>query len=403
MAALPHVFFAWEMGSNLGHVSKIAEVARHLVGRARLTIAVRNPIDFRQMAPDLDCTLLPAPAAAPPLPSSNPPPISNYPEAVQSLGWGKASDLAALTETWGGLFELAQPDVIVAQAAPTALLAARGRGIRTVMFGSGFDAPPRARPMPRFIYWEPERTPSQEPTVLNLANQVLEAQGKPPLKRFCDLLATDAYLLATFAEVDHYTPRTEFERDPPAYLGQLFTTDSGKPMRWKKNAKCRVLAYLRPRTHGFEAGVKALARLERRTDVILAAPGASDKLANSLKDSPVRLVNAPVRLKGLLEECDLGVSHASNGIAAAFVMAGVPQVGLPSHAEQVMVARAVAMHRLGLGVLGQFGPDQALEAITKALEGEHLRSAAQVTAKRLAETLPRDPGALLAERILETV
>lgn len=403
MTALPHVLFAWELGGNFGHVSKIAEVARHLDKRAQLTIAVRDPIAFRRIAPDLNCTLLSAPAAPPPPPTPRPLPVHTYPEGLQGLGWSNVEELGTLAEAWRGLFSLCRPDAIVAQAAPTALLAARGLGIPTAMFGSGFDAPPRSTPMPRFYYWEPERAPSREPSVLETANKVLKGLDQPPMTRFCDLLRTDRYLLATFAEIDHYAPRTDFEPDPPAYLGQLFTTDAGRPMRWKKSAKRRVFAYLRPRTHGFESGVKALTTLDKKTDVILAAPGASDKLAQSLKETPVRLVNTPVRLQELLPDCDLGVSHTSNGIAAAFVMAGVPQVGLPSHAEQDMVARAVAMNRLGLGVLGQFGPDQAFEAIQKALEGTHLREATKAKAQRLAQTLPTKPGTVLAERILEIV
>ncbi|MFK7945165.1 MAG: glycosyltransferase [Paracoccaceae bacterium] len=398
---LPHALFAWEMGDNFGHVSKIAEVARCMAGRARLTIVVRNPIALRQIAPDLECTLVAAPVAPPVIKTADMPSARNFPEGLGFSGWSSAETLAPLVEAWRSIFALTNPDVLVAQASLTAILAARGLNLPIVMFGSGFDAPPRAHPMPRFVYWEPEVAPSKEPQILAAANQVLERNGQPTLTRFNDVLDVDQYLLATFAEIDHYTPRTQFEDTPPPFMGQLFTTDTGRHIQWKASAKRRIFAYLRPGAHGFNATVQALSRLDRRTDVILSAPGATDELKRSLRQSPVRLIDSPVRLEGLLPDCDLGVSHASNGIAAAFVMAGVPQVGLPSQVEQMMVARAIALHRLGLGVLGRFGPDQAHEAITKALAGTHLRETAQSTAKRLTETLPQDPGAAIAERILE--
>ena len=167
-------------------------------------------------------------------------------------------------------------------------------------------------------------------------------------------------------------PGADFEPGHPPYLGQLFTTDVGKAIQWRKGAKRRVLAYLRPGKPNFETGVRALSRLKRGTDVILAAPGASQTLSRSLAGTPVRVVAGPVLLEPLLRECDLGISHASNRISAAFIMAGIPQVGLPTQTEQAVVARTVPIHRLGLGILGSYGPDQAYEAITKALAGEHL-------------------------------
>lgn len=400
---LPRILFAWEAGENFGHVSKIAEVARGLTGRADVLAAVRNPIALRQIAPDLPVTVLPAPAAPPQAPMTGEDAGRSYPDVLRHIGWSSPETLGPLVEAWRNLFALARPDVLVVQAAPTALLAARGLGLRTAMIGSGFDAPPRAHPMPTFYHWdETANTPpvEREVEVLGAANRVLGSVGASELTRFCDLLQTDAYLLATFAEIDHYAPRTAFEPDHPPYLGQLFTQDQGAEMTWRSKARRRILAYLRPRTPPFEAAVKALARLDDTHDVILAAPGASAQLAERLKPTAIRLCNGPVRLERLLAECDLGVSHASNGIAAAFVMAGAPQLGLPTQAEQIMVAHAVARQKQGLGLVGQFGPDAVHDALNTVLGSTAMREKAMQTADRLQETLPANPGGVLADGIL---
>jgi hypothetical protein len=60
-ARLPRILLAWELGQNFGHVSKTATVAGRLAGRARLFVAVKDAAAFRRVAPDLPCTLLPAP------------------------------------------------------------------------------------------------------------------------------------------------------------------------------------------------------------------------------------------------------------------------------------------------------------------------------------------------------
>ncbi len=400
---LPRILFAWEAGENFGHVSKIAEVARGLTGQAEILAAVRDPIALRQIAPDLPITVLPAPAPPPQVPLSGGDAGRSYPDVLRHAGWSSPETLSPLVEAWRNLFALARPDVLVAQAAPTALLAAQGLGLRTAMVGSGFDAPPRAHPMPAFYHWDKDANAppvAREAEVLATANRVLDGFGAPGLTQFCNLLQTDAYLLATFAEIDHYAPRTAFEPDHPPYLGQLFTSDQGAQMTWLPKARRRILAYLRPRTPPFEPAVKALARLDRSHDVILAAPGASAQLAERLKPTAIRLCRGPVRLDRLLANCDLGISHASNGIAAAFIMAGIPQLGLPGHAEQIMVAQAVARQKVGLGLVGQFGPDAVHDTLITALGSTAIRLRVQETASRLQKTLPANPGKVLANAVL---
>ena len=134
-----------------------------------------------------------------------------YSEVLCHGGWSHTEELGTLTESWHNLIALTRPAVVVAQSAPTALLATPGHDeLPKVMFGAGFDAPPRSQPMPLFRFWEKLQRPGKEATVLATANNVLKVRDQPPLLQFIDLLRTDAYLLATFPEIDHYAPRRGF-------------------------------------------------------------------------------------------------------------------------------------------------------------------------------------------------
>lgn len=364
----PRVLVAWELGANFGHVSKVREVVLGLGDGVRCTVVARDPAALRRLAPDLDVALLAAPHAAP-----RPRPADfdygqSYPDDLRHCGWHDPTELAALVEAWRTLIALVDPALIVAQAAPTALLAARGLGVPTAMVGSGYDAPPRARPMPPFLFWVPARVaeaPPREAAVVAVANQALARHRAPPIADFADILATDVYALATFAEIDHYGPRAQFEPDHGAYLGQLVTLDSGAEVAWLPGARRRLLAYLWPGRRGFDAAIAAFQGLDPQWDVVLAAPGADDALRARLAGTSVRVVPGPVRLERLLPDCDLGISHASNGIAAAFVLHGVPQIGLPTHAEQAMLARALARGGLGLGLMGTYGGAEVMAAIDR--------------------------------------
>lgn len=402
----PHILFAWELGAHFGHASKILEVAGALGDAARLSVAARNPAGFRQLAPDLAVDLLAAPVAAPRRALAAPDHGQSYPDDLRHCGWRDPAELAALVEAWTTLYRLAKPDLIVAQAAPTALLAARGLDLPTAMVGSGYDAPPRCTPMPPFLFWQPERRAEvarREARILDTANAALARWRRPALDCFADVLRTDTYGVATFAEVDHYAPRSQFEPGHPPYLGQLVTLDKGAEIDWLPGARRRILVYLRPGLRGFDACMGALAGLGPDHDVVLAAPGASLGLRDQLAGAPVRLIDGPVRLDRLLGACDLGICHASNGIAAAFILHGVPQIGLPGHAEQVMVARSVMRHRLGLGLIGDYGTPEVARAISRVLADADIAPRVRAVAARVARDPGTAPGPAMARALLALV
>lgn len=383
---MSRIFFAWELGANFGHINKVSQVAAELEDEAELFVAARNVTALRALAPDLKAKGLPAPYSPTRGLHKDEPSGQCYPGVLLTEGWDSAAKLTALIEAWRGLFELVAPDLIVAQAAPTALLAARGLGVKTAMLGSGWDAPPRAHPMPAFT---PENADAvtiahaQEETVLGHANEALAAFGAPPLETFKDLLQTDAYPLVAWPETDHFSPREAIEPGHPPYLGQLLSIDAGREVAWRNRGGARVLAYLRPGSGQFAAGVKALAQLGPSADVILASPGIDPKLADKLSARSVLVVDGPVRLDKLLPDCDLGLHFGSNGIGSAFLAHGVPQICLPTQQEQMMFAQSLGRAGLAYGLAGKYDGPQVADAIRKALANEKMTANARAVAERV--------------------
>lgn len=407
--ARPRLLFVWELGRNLGHASKIREVAAALGGLAEVVVAAREPTAFARLAGGFDGTVLPAPHAPPDPPRRAEDIGRSYPDDLRHCGWAGPDRLAALLRAWRALIAEVGPDLLVTQAAPTAILAARGLPLAVAVLGSGYDLPPRAAPMPPFRWWEPgeaSMVAGREPAVVAVANAALaRIGGGPPLSVFADLFAGATACLATVPALDHYRPRSRWEAAPPPCLGQLVTVEAGASLRWREGAGPRVFAYLSPAAAVFPAAAEALARLGRQADVILAAPGlgapAQAALAARLAAGGVRAVDGPVRLDALREETDLCISHASNGVVAAFLAAGVPQLGLPTHIEQMMIARVLADQAAGVAVAGAIDA-AALHRLTgRALGSARLRGAAQAVAAGIATGTPADPAGTVAAMLLD--
>jgi len=362
------------------------------------------------MAGGLDISIGPAPHVPFQAPSDPTETALGYSDNLNYLGWGSSSGLLRLVEDWRAVFTREAPDILVAQAAPTALLAARGTGFVVTTLGSGFDSPPRSNPMPPFIHWHKDDTgqrdkviAAREQAILRRANHVLERFNAPQLTAVSDILRVDQCYLSTFPELDQYSPRSRFEPDHPPYLGQLITTSQGTRKSWPPaTARKRFFAYLRPNAPNVEAAFQGLAQLGAKHDVLLVAPGISQNSERALSHAGVDVTDGPLHLDGLLEQADIGISHASNGIATAFLIAGLPQLGLPSHAEQAMVAYAISKGKLGLGLGGAYTKEHFVEHVTRLLSDTKIAQTTKACATKITQNQDyANPAETIATDLLE--
>ena len=405
----PRILAAWELGGNLGHVTKIARIVEHLQDEATLHIALREPWQLRIVAPELSCNLLPAPYAPSRRLQKGEDPAENYAGILLTEGWDQRSKLSGLFEAWRGVIASVRPDVLIAQSAPTALLAARGLGLKTAVVGDGYDSPPLRQPMPTFFRnsaligdERPGIAERQEAQALATANKVLGEFGIAQADRFCDLITPDLSLLVCWPFNDHYVARDSLQPGHAPYLGPIISNESGKRYRWVDRGGTKIFAYLRPGAPQAAKGLHALAAMGKHQNVICAAPGLSDEARRSLLDHGVQVEDGPIQLGPLLPDCDIGLSHGSHGISAAFVAAGVRQLTLPNHREQSMQARALANHGLSVGLEGNFGPEAIIKNMAALMDDQAALARVTKTAKDIKAGFPAD-SALAAANQLKTL
>ena len=388
------ILIAWEWGENWGHLSRDLPVARRLresgcrvafaVADTRIAAEVLGPEGFAFAQTPL--------VRRPPAAGKA---FVSHAEIALAKGYDDPSALRGLIGGWLGLFEMFRPDALLADYAPTAVLAARIRSIPAVLTGNGFELPPRSCPVPSFRPWEsvpPARLAAIEEAVLRNINHVFNGLGAAPLPQFADIFSGQQRVLTTFAELDHYG-----ERPDESYAGPLFDLPNAHSVAWQTDgARKRIFAYLRPSTPRVEDLLIALRA--SGADVVCAFPGVPPALTQRYKSPRLRIFTEPVALGPLLPEADLVIGSGS-GTAAASLLAGVPLLLVPQWAEQRLVALRV--EALGAGVVGQSktAPSSYPALIERVLSQPEFR----LSASRFAEKYKAFRVGGAAERVVDAI
>lgn len=338
---MARVLCAWELGSGLGHLGRLIPVARELRGMGHEVVMVLRDTSVMDVTRSEGFQTL----AAPLLQSraeKNPSPL-NLPDVLLNLGYDDSRALHGALRGWQSMLDLVAPDVVMADYAPMALVAAGIARVPRITVGSGFALPPPGDPVPALRSWA-----AADPKVLQalddrLAARLRSAAG-PALQGVAfsarSFFEAETHLLCTFPEIDPFGPREGVE-----YLGPPGNVNRGLDVSWNGADGARVLAYLKPGAPRVDAVLAALASLD--AEVIVAYPGIEAEAAASLSRGSLRVFHKPVEVGPLIAGASLAVFHAGPGFAGQALVAGVPMALLPTHLEQFLVAQRVQQAGLG--------------------------------------------------------
>jgi hypothetical protein len=377
---MSRIALAWELGANFAHLGRLLPLAEALRARGhRIELIIRELQRGQAVLGSHDFTMLQAPVWLGRLPPLAPTP--SYAGVIRRCGYHGAPALAALVDAWTALFDLIEPDLVVAEHAPTAALAARCAGIPCLRYGTGWAAPPAVAPLPSVTPWsnpDPRRLWVAEAQVLSTVNAVLKGRGKPGLARLADLFAPRADVLATFPETDHYGPR-----EGARYWGSTELPVAATPPEWPATRGQRIFAFVESGYAGFAGLVRDLAGLGLPT--LLYARDLPGPQAKSLSSASLRVVAQPVDFATAVREASLVLCHGGHGATSGALRAGKPLLLLPRQAEQRLLAWRLAATgaALSLATPRQASADHA-GALRRILDASSFAAAAEALAVRYA-------------------
>lgn len=376
---MSRIAFVWELGSSYGHISRLLPYARKLKQRGHQVMLVLRELHHAAELLNEDMPILQAPIWLPIMQGLAEPPIS-YSEIMMRYGHFAPNGLAGLVGAWRDLFSLLNCDLIVADHAPTALLAARSMGLASATLGNGFLTPPRRVPLPSMRPWlnVPQiRLEASDARVLDSMNTVLSRFGARPLRSVSELFETEENFLCTFPELDHYV-----QRGAAVYWGAISNMQRGLEVAWPTGEGACVFVYLAPNGRDFIGVMDALAALDARA--IVCAPGISGALLQRYASPRCLVSGRLIRLDRLVSKCDLAIGYAGFGLTTGMLLAGVPLLLFPTHLEQFLLGLRVSEMGAGAFVHPDAAPPDYRAVIRHVLETPGYRERAQAFASKYA-------------------
>lgn len=340
---LSRILIAWELGSGYGHLDAFASIARALRDRGHDVIFV-----LRDLSRAEKCLghhgyrLLQAPVWLPP--ADGFPPAANFAELLFRFGYLDTAALTGMLKAWRELFQAVRPDCLLCNFAPTALLASRGLGLASAMFGTGYECPPATEDMPTLSPWidaPVSRMRQAEAHIARVINSALVRLGSPPLGSFSELFRETGTILCTAPELDPFAAA----RTGATYVGPVLESEHATLPTWPPGDP-RIFAYLKPQNPRSVPLLSAIAEL--RASVLAHVPDLGQRELVQLRAKGIAFSTEPIDLQAAFRDCRFVVCHAGHGTVAASLIAGRPLLMLPMQGEQLLTAQRVAAFGAGI-------------------------------------------------------
>lgn len=391
------VLYAWEFGAGLGHAGAFLPLARTLRSRGHhVDWCVLPHPPVAMLLGREQFSWIPAPHA---VERARPGPPLNYADILLRFGYDNPSSLGALVNTWRDIMLTREARLVLADHAPTALLAARTLGLPAFIYSNGFCVPPRTCPAPNMRPWlsvPRERLQALEAEALASINAVLGNYGKPALDALWRLFAVTEDTLLGFPELDHYV-----ERGAARYWGGLPDAGVGIPPPWPDIPGSRLFAYLRRDCVHHEAALAALHELGLPT--VAFFPDLPDELAARFSAPHLVFSRTPIDLDAAAATAVAAITYGSLSTTTRFLLAGKPLLLLPWHLEQYMLAHRVAALGAGFVIAPERPPAGLAAALRHVVTDPGHAAAAQAFARKYAAFPQETVLANLVRRIEEIV
>lgn len=371
---MTRVLLCWELGGGQGHIRRLSLLAREFRARgldvqAAISDDLPVPEDFVKLLPVHRIAQWPRVATH----RAKVIAAASFGDILAELLFTDRDAIATHINAWDEVLKAVNPAVVVADYAPGALLAARGR-VATVNIGDSYYVPPAD--LPEFPAFFRKAAEHDERTVLAKVNAVLRQRELPELKFLPQAQSADHTFVTNFPALDVYSSR----RRIPA-IGPL------GPMPEIAEAQGELLfGYFPPGTEDNPRIINGLLASGLKGRIVISKMRHTP--AGVLLGSHVTFTGVPVNLVETLPRARIMVTHGGAQTLAAAVAAGIPQVIIAADDEKRLLGARIAEAGAGIVLYArQLQSADVASALRNVAEQPRYRKAALDLARQCQDVL----------------
>lgn len=345
---MARILCCWERGAGLGHLASLRPFVEGAVAAGHeVTLVVQNVQNVPTVFREIPVRLLQAPLGRARKREQSAPSIQSIGMMLEGFYGGDSTFLRSLCRAWEGLFDLVRPDLVIYDHSPTALIASLGQPWKKWIIGSGFMIP-RTDEVPFGQFPKEPGTvipPNTNPDLsdalrVDLINTYLRQKGETQISDLGDIWRqADRNWLLTLPELDHFG-----ERPHATYLG-IPPERFGAAVSWPDRSGPKVVGYL-AHCAALHPLLEQLNRLP-----INGVFYTRDLSVEEIAQYPnLTICPLPLNLPLLLKDADLMINMAGHKTVSETYLAGVPQLMIVTHQEQLLLFWRIIALRAGVGL-----------------------------------------------------
>lgn len=350
------VILCSELGRGSGHLARLADYAVELEAQGYSVKLVCNDLhDAHQIPEFVDIAIFQGPVfrdsyVEQGVDESD---LLNYSSILRKNGYRDINTLAPLLRGWLHIVATLNADIVIADHAPTALLAAKLLKIPSILTGYGFSVPPLTKPLKSVQPWkevEVNDIELEDRALLQVVNDTISELGFADvrLNHAKELFDEAAQWIFSIPEMDHYGAR-----DQPYVVRWTNASQRVSPV-WPKAHGDKILLSLHADSRYLHTLLEQL-RLSNQP-VLAIIPEISNGMMERYHDTNISLQREMVNLREAVDQCHVFINDADHDIVYELMSYGVPSIFLPTRLEQIMLAYQLSQR--GLSFVGPATEDE---------------------------------------------
>lgn len=351
------IILAWESGQGLSHVSRLVAIGNKLLEQGHCIYVVVHDVTYLQWF-DHRFKVLPSPSQSllrhDPVRKQR---VGGYSDHLSRLGFNSITSLTALLRAWDDIFYLVKPDLLIADQAPLASLAARGV-IPCLQVSDAFNIVPITSSLPRL---RPDVAPiTRDEVLLENILFVQSKRSKPLLHHLSEVNAGKARFICHLPELDPYQA---FRKDE--YCGSLVALPTSK----SNHAQPQFFAYLTINYPGLEDLLVKIAHSSFEGSLFI--PHAPTALKLFLQQAGKKVFDHLPSIKEIVHQHNVIIHHGGLGLAQLALHAGIAQIVLPINLETDLTAYRLQEQQVAARIDNTQQPYDMAEEIVMILNRIH--------------------------------